>query len=491
MFVLLQVDAPSDWAIFFGRIHPLVVHLPIGILCVAFGLAWLIWKKKQTDLTPTLQIILLWATISAVVSCVAGYLLGLGGDYDPELLEEHQWLGIGLTIYSGILWGLVKYEFFKKYTFHLLAGQMFLLASTGHHGGSLTHGSSYLTDYLPQPFRAWMGMSPRSSEAPTQVAALPADPASSLAYRDVVEPFLRQRCWQCHNQDKQKGDLRMDSHEWLMKGGEHGPILLAGKPDDSEMIKRLLLDPSDEHHMPPKGKTPLTETQIVLLHWWIEQGASFDKKVAQLNQNEQVAQIFAGKNTATSAAKALPAIVDIPSGDAPALDADVLTKVQKQGVMVLPVSTSQHWVMANFINARSLNDQDLASALANIAKSLIWLKLGGTQAQSQTMTQVEQCTHLTKLSLENTKINDQELQKLKNLPQLVSLNLYGTAVSDQSVAIISGMKNLRQLYIWQTKISAQGIAQIKQKLPLCEVVAGGYALQKLSTDTTQVKPNTQ
>jgi hypothetical protein len=86
-----------------------------------------------------------------------------------------------------------------------------------------------------------------------------------------------------------------------LKGGKHGAIIKANDPANSELIKRLLLPEEDEHHMPPKGKTPLTEQEIALLHWWIQQGAPFDKKVAQLKPDEKVkpllASLSSGGNT--------------------------------------------------------------------------------------------------------------------------------------------------------------------------------------------------
>jgi len=54
----------------------------------------------------------------------------------------------------------------------------------------------------------------------------------------------------------------MDTQELLMKGGKNGVIIKANDVANSELIKRLLLPEEDEHHMPPKGKTPLTEQEI-------------------------------------------------------------------------------------------------------------------------------------------------------------------------------------------------------------------------------------
>ena len=58
-------------------------------------------------------------------------------------------------------------------------------------------------------------------------------------------------------QKKQKGGLRMDNPDYLMKGGKEGETIVAGSADESEMIKRILLEREAEHHMPPKEKTAI------------------------------------------------------------------------------------------------------------------------------------------------------------------------------------------------------------------------------------------
>ncbi len=59
-----------------------------------------------------------------------------------------------------------------------------------------------------------------------------------------VRPLLVEHCQKCHGAEKQKGELRLDSREALLKGGETGPAIVAGKPADSELIKALKYDPT-------------------------------------------------------------------------------------------------------------------------------------------------------------------------------------------------------------------------------------------------------
>src|SRR5262249_39607091 len=73
---------------------------------------------------------------------------------------------------------------------------------------------------------------------------------------------------------KQKGRLRLDTYESLMRGGKHGLMIKAGNAKGSELLRRVSLPPSDDDAMPPQGKRPLSPNQIKLLELWIAAGAS-------------------------------------------------------------------------------------------------------------------------------------------------------------------------------------------------------------------------
>jgi len=100
-------------------------------------------------------------------------------------------------------------------------------------------------------------------------------PGSSTDYERDIKPVLRQRCYACHSRLKQKANLRLDAGALIHKGGKGGPVVLAGKSQDSQLIKRVLSTDEDER-MPPEGK-PLTSEQINLLRNWIDEGAHFPK----------------------------------------------------------------------------------------------------------------------------------------------------------------------------------------------------------------------
>lgn len=74
------------------------------------------------------------------------------------------------------------------------------------------------------------------------------------AFDGIVLPVLKDKCGNCHNPKKRKGDLAMLTKEDLLKGGENGPAISPDQPDKSLLLKHIHLPLSDDDHMPPKGK---------------------------------------------------------------------------------------------------------------------------------------------------------------------------------------------------------------------------------------------
>jgi hypothetical protein len=95
-----------------------------------------------------------------------------------------------------------------------------------------------------------------------------ADDAEAWKFFEAkVRPVLVERCLKCHGEAQQKGQLRLDSREAVLKGGESGEVVVVGKPDESlliEAINRTGLE------MPPDG--PLKEHEIAALTEWVRRG---------------------------------------------------------------------------------------------------------------------------------------------------------------------------------------------------------------------------
>ena len=149
-----------------------------------------------------------------------------------------------------------------------------LVSITGHYGGNLTHGTTFLGEYAPSFLRGLIGAAPRR---PTRTSVAAADP-----YLDVVQPLLEQRCGTCHNDDKRKGGFSVGSYDSTLVGGDTGRAIVPGNLEASELIYRTGLPPDDEAFMPAEGKTPLTAEQVEILRWWVGAGAPHDTTVGAI-----------------------------------------------------------------------------------------------------------------------------------------------------------------------------------------------------------------
>ncbi|MEO6740433.1 MAG: PSD1 and planctomycete cytochrome C domain-containing protein [Chthoniobacteraceae bacterium] len=101
--------------------------------------------------------------------------------------------------------------------------------------------------------------------------------AEKVSFNRDIRPILSDICFTCHGPDvsKIKGGLRLDNKESAMKGGESGPAIVPGKPEESEVYKRLITHDADDF-MPPKksGKT-LKPEQVDAFRRWIAEGAEY------------------------------------------------------------------------------------------------------------------------------------------------------------------------------------------------------------------------
>lgn len=90
-----------------------------------------------------------------------------------------------------------------------------------------------------------------------------------ITFADHVLPLVEQHCAKCHNPDKKKGNLDLTSHAGVLKGGGTGPVVVAGNPDSSKLIKSLTH--AEEPTMPP-NKPPLPEKELAVFKKWIAGG---------------------------------------------------------------------------------------------------------------------------------------------------------------------------------------------------------------------------
>lgn len=110
-----------------------------------------------------------------------------------------------------------------------------------------------------------------------------------------IRPLFAEHCYECHGPRKQRGGLRLDARAAFVRGGDGGPVVVAGDPERSTLIRAVRhVDP--DLKMPPKKK--LSERQIADLTAWVRMGASYpeDRKPVAASENESVGPRLRGRN---------------------------------------------------------------------------------------------------------------------------------------------------------------------------------------------------
>lgn len=102
-------------------------------------------------------------------------------------------------------------------------------------------------------------------------AAAEAPPVSAEQakfFESKVRPLLVENCFKCHSEESQKGNLRLDARGEMLLGGESGPAIVPGEPENSLLMEAVR---HESYEMPPSKK--LRDDEIAILEKWIQDGA--------------------------------------------------------------------------------------------------------------------------------------------------------------------------------------------------------------------------
>jgi uncharacterized membrane protein len=465
----------SDLALFAGRFHPLLVHFPIALLLLAALLHVIVVRARRRRLeaaTPmaSAEGLVLWlGAASAAVSAMAGLLLGSMGGYGGDTYTRHQWLGLavaGVALVAALAWTVGgRGERWPRARGALAVLAVVLVTATGHLGAMLTHGEGYLAEHAPSFLRGWLG---RATPTGPPLAGRP--PESIRVYETLVAPVLQAQCASCHGPAKAEGGLRLDSPEGIAKGGDDGPVVVAGRAASSELVRRVWLPPSHEDAMPPAGHRPLSPADATLVRWWVDQGARTDLTLADAEIGPEVAAVLeALVGPINRGGPTLPSVQVAPA------TAEAIAAVTARGFAVEPVADGVPFLHVHATNAAARIDDAAVASLASVAPQVVWLDLAATRISDAGMSTLARLPHLTRLHLQRTAIGDAGLAHLAALSHLEYLNVYGSRVTDEGLARLSGLKGLRTLYVWQTAVTPAGVARLTSALPRLTVEAGATA----------------
>jgi uncharacterized membrane protein len=448
------LDNPPDVVLFFGRFHPVVVHLPIGFLIMAIMIQVAAHQSKFKPLATYIPLVWFMGAISALVAVVFGYFLSLSGDYDGDTLFWHQWAGIAVMLLSFGCYFINKKwnnsHSVPKWALVFLVG--FLLLYTGHLGGNLTHGSTYLLEYAPNPIRNMAGL-PSKVEPRKKVTVLD----SADVFMDLVQPMMQSKCVGCHNDGKKKGGLLLTTYGKMMLGGESDNTIVPGDALKSELVRRITLPMEHDDFMPSEGKPPLTDQEVVLIKWWIKIGAPPNGFVTQLDTEKALTPLVSNylgldKN-------------NLFNKKVPPPDRAVMDSLINRGFVVNPLMKDNYFLDANYsLSEYTLEASDINNLL-KLEEQLVWLNLGNSKVQDAYLEKIGSLHNLVKLDLKGNDITDTGIKHLSNLENLESLNLYGTKVSKGVLELVPHLTRLKKIYLWQTQVTGETIEQLKKERP--------------------------
>ena len=425
-----------------GHLHPLILHLPIGfgvLLLALFGI-----KKQLLSFEVLAESLLLLTAIFSTMTAIFGLFLAKEGGYETSALDWHQWSGVAVS-FVYFVWVLARRNLLVGAALGFIA-----LIFAGHTGASITHGEDYL----------------RFGSKEVEI------PAETVVFNDIVQPILKAKCESCHNDQKTKGALKMNSIANLMKGGKHGAIWKAGDALNSHLIQRIKLPMNAKEHMPPLGKAQLTPDEITILTLWVKEGASFEQKLGQYSLDFQKLVQPAALTTSTK------------EYDFSAASESEIASVNTPYCTVYPIAYESPALQADFYVAAKFDPKTL-SDLTQVSEQLVGLQLSKMPITNESLGLLSKFVNLEKLNLNFTSIDDAGLPQLAGLNHLEQLSISGTKIGLSGISkLLPKLPALKEIHLWNTGLSAANLAGLQKQFPKIKFDAGYLPKE----ETLQINP---
>jgi uncharacterized membrane protein len=453
VFVEKRVELPP-WLQVVGRLHPLVLHLPIGFL-IFLAIVAILQKQFAGDSARHIfHIGLLVTSLSASVAALCGFFLSLQDDYGSDALMLHKMSGVVVSwfCYALLLWHHNQGK--RKLFYGLGAVTLATLVVTGHTGAVLTHGQNFVLAPMFSP------------------PALTLENAS--VYEFAVRPILEKKCFSCHNETRAKGRLVMTSIDKFKEGGKHGKAWVEGKPEESKMIKAFYLPLSHEEHMPPDGKQQLTDVEISTIEAWIKSGADFEKKLSQFADGDSLKFIVA--SFVASKIEETPIVEKHYTFDA--ASSDVVAGLNTPFRSVFPLYQNSPAIQADFFLKDNFQTKSLEE-LKSVANQLVVLNLSKMPVTDKDLEVISTFRNLEVLNLNFTRIEGSGIKQLAQLENLQSLSLAGTSVKANDLETILKLPKLKDLYVWNSAVTDEERDALAKKYPEVEIIGNLFSDSKV------------
>lgn len=444
IFSLVDLSGLPGWIRYAGKFHPLLLHLPIALLLLLVPVT-LLYKNREKDesMGKAISLLLLYNALIATAAAIGGLLLAAGDSYDAQTLSRHKWLGIATAVASHALVYLHKFFSYSTIAWKSsLAATVVILVFGSHYGGTLTHGEGYL------------------SLATETVAAaqVPAFTEKTTVFEGAIQPVLSAKCMSCHNDKKAKGGLNLSALQKMMKGGESGALWVAGDPDKSLLVERILLDMDDKKHMPPKGKSQLSSNEIMLFREWVRAGADAKKTYHALTETDTLKKIVTAF-IASAAPKKKEKTYDFEAATASSVE-----KLNNPFRRILPLASNSPALSVKFY-LREKFEPAMLKECNSISKQIVEVNLSTMPATDEAIAILSSFENLEKVNLNATSITGKTLGQLKSNKKLEEVSLANTAVDLNAVKSLAQLPGLKKVFLWNSKVKEAEIAALKKEFP--------------------------
>ena len=297
-------------------------------------------------------------------------------------------------------------------------------------------------------------------------ALAPSVGSAAVDFAAQIQPLFVQHCAKCHGEEKGLGKLRLHTAE-AIQASPHDDLAIAGKPEESEIYKRLVL-PADDKKRMPKGADPLSAEEIELVKQWIAEGAVF----ASVPPEASAATPPAAESMTPPANGPSDEELQAELAAVAAAPPEAIAALSEAGASVLPLFANSPLLEVSFAQSAEPADDAALAVLAGVADQVASLNLAGAQATVDGYAVLGQLKHLQHLHLEKSTINAAGLAPLAGNRHLEYLNLYGTQVGDDAIPTLRALPRLQRLYLWQAPVDYDAAMTLHETNPALVIDMG-------------------
>ena len=439
IFCFVDLSVLPAWMLYVGKFHPLLLHLPVAMVILLAPLSFLnATNQEDSKIAVVFKTAVTYTALFSTLTALGGLLLAASADYDQQTLFIHKWFGVGVAFASHALIYINDLSRSKKLVWNIsLLSTIGAMIVGSHYGGTLTHGEGFLAF--------------NTTEAEKLVGVSFTE--TTTVYDGAIQPIIEAKCLSCHNDKKAKGGLNFTALNTVLKGGKSGNIWVAGDPDKSMIIERMLLDMDDKKHMPPRGKTQLSSTEILLFKEWIRAGAKPELTYHGLSDSAILRKIVASIIESSPVKKPVKVYAFEPADEAE------IKKLNTPFRRVMPLSSNSPALVVKFYLKEKF-DLNMLKELQSVSKQVIEINLSTMPADDKVIDLLTQFENLEVLNLNGTDITGANLKNLIANKKLEQIAVANTKVGKSALEALAKSTSLKKVFLWSSKVTKDEVAEL-------------------------------